>query len=225
MSDKRARKRRLGRDGGEEAPHGSAAAAVAQPVDAAERELQKRKAAKAAKKEKKRRRKDKEGGAGGGGQAAAGAREGGGGDGERSAAIGAPSGAAPAAAGGAGGGDPVRPTDRSSTRNLPAHTVSIALPGSIIDNAQSQELQAYVAGQIARAAAVFCVDEIVVFDDGIKHTGGNARAPREGWDPCVFLARVLQYLETPQCVAVRARLCEARLCLRAAPAAGTCASR
>ena len=44
-------------------------------------------------------------------------------------------------------------------------TVSIALPGSIIDNAQSLELKTYLVGQIARAAVVFRVSEIVVFDE------------------------------------------------------------
>lgn len=37
------------------------------------------------------------------------------------------------------------------------YTVSIALPGSILDNAQSPELRTYLAGQIARAAVVFQV--------------------------------------------------------------------
>ncbi|XP_041098795.1 putative methyltransferase C9orf114 homolog isoform X2 [Polyodon spathula] len=45
------------------------------------------------------------------------------------------------------------------------YTVSIALPGSVLDNAQSPELRTYLAGQIARACAVFCVDEVVVFDE------------------------------------------------------------
>ncbi|EJW75865.1 D2Wsu81e protein [Wuchereria bancrofti] len=43
--------------------------------------------------------------------------------------------------------------------------LSIALPGSILNNAQSSELRTYLAGQIARSAAVFCVDEIVVYDE------------------------------------------------------------
>ena len=43
--------------------------------------------------------------------------------------------------------------------------VAIAIPGSILANAQSAELRSYLAGQIARAACVFCVDEIVVFDE------------------------------------------------------------
>lgn len=46
-----------------------------------------------------------------------------------------------------------------------AYTVSVALPGSVLDNAQSPELRTYLAGQIARACVVFCVDEIVVFDE------------------------------------------------------------
>mmetsp|Transcript_13103 Transcript_13103/g.31873 ORF Transcript_13103/g.31873 Transcript_13103/m.31873 type:complete len:494 (+) Transcript_13103:114-1595(+) len=46
-------------------------------------------------------------------------------------------------------------------------TVSMAIPGSVVSNAQTRELQTQLAGQIARAAAVFRVDEIVVFDDGL----------------------------------------------------------
>lgn len=39
-------------------------------------------------------------------------------------------------------------------------TLSIAVPGSILDNAQSQELRTYLAGQIARASSIYCVDEV-----------------------------------------------------------------
>lgn len=46
-----------------------------------------------------------------------------------------------------------------------AYTVSVALPGSVLDNAQSTELRTYLAGQIARACVVFCVDEVIVFDE------------------------------------------------------------
>jgi len=45
------------------------------------------------------------------------------------------------------------------------YTVSVALPGSIIGNAQSPELRTYLAGQIARALVIFNVDEVVVFDE------------------------------------------------------------
>ncbi|GAQ83751.1 hypothetical protein KFL_001600210 [Klebsormidium nitens] len=80
-------------------------------------------------------------------------------------------------------------------------TVSIAVAGSIVDNAQSLELATALAGQIARAAAIFCVDEVVVFEDGDDDPG--RRAPRwrrgeAGDSGAVFLARLLQYCETPQ---------------------------
>jgi len=67
------------------------------------------------------------------------------------------------------------------------YTVSIAVPGSILDNAQTPELRTYLAGQVARAAAIFNVDEVVVFSDSDSGNRG-----------CVQLARVLQYLECPQ---------------------------
>ena len=99
--------------------------------------------------------------------------------------------------------------------------MSIAIPGSIIANAQSPELATALAGQIARAAAVFSVDEIVVFDDGCagkvadaSATGGDAggfgkkkdrgRMGKRRFsaigtsDPNEFLVRVLEFLETPQ---------------------------
>ncbi|KAJ1975125.1 hypothetical protein H4R35_003291 [Dimargaris xerosporica] len=90
------------------------------------------------------------------------------------------------------------------------YTVSIALPGSIIDNAQTAELRTYLAGQIGRAAAVFNVDEIVVYNDHQGHTkraslanrqdklGGVFESAAQQTDPNAFLARVLQYLEAPQ---------------------------
>lgn len=82
--------------------------------------------------------------------------------------------------------------------------MTVAVPGSIIANAQSPELRAYLAGQIARAAALFCVDEVVVFNDacvGPTATGGSDARRVE---PNLFLARILQYTETPQCVQCRA---------------------
>ncbi|RHY30277.1 hypothetical protein DYB32_004450 [Aphanomyces invadans] len=80
-------------------------------------------------------------------------------------------------------------------------TVSIAIPGSIIDNAQTKELKTYLAGQIARACAIFQVDEIVVFDDQLGKNANNQDATKKYNNPndChVFLGRILQYLETPQ---------------------------
>lgn len=86
------------------------------------------------------------------------------------------------------------------------YTVSIALPGSIVANAQSPELRTYLAGIIARAVTVFNVDEVVVFREqdpksagtGEKTMNGEFKGASRGSDPNIFLARVLQYLETPQ---------------------------
>ncbi|KAH8416201.1 hypothetical protein KR222_010981, partial [Zaprionus bogoriensis] len=92
-------------------------------------------------------------------------------------------------------------------------TVSIAVPGSILENAQSAELRAYVAGQIARAACIFRVHEVIVFDDvgvataretkrsyeqndGEAGAGGGATGTVRS--SSLQLARILQYLECPQ---------------------------
>lgn len=103
-------------------------------------------------------------------------------------------------------------------------TVSIAVAGSIIDNAQSLELATLVrtpfpvvalvlaylaarsitrasllfqlAGQIARAATVFRIDEVVVFDSTPAAENGSAGDGEESG--ARFLVRILEYLETPQ---------------------------
>lgn len=87
-------------------------------------------------------------------------------------------------------------------------TISIAIPGSILDNAQSQELRTYLAGQIARAACIFRIDEVVIFDDiGTQNQAMNAKRAKLDDDAntdetvqhcCLQLARILQYLECPQ---------------------------
>merc|ERR550519_1465570 len=70
------------------------------------------------------------------------------------------------------------------------YTVSIAVPGSVLDNAQTAELRTYLAGQVARAAAIYNVDEVVVF--------GDSKGAAEHSRGMVQLARILQYLECPQ---------------------------
>ncbi|GIY08232.1 putative methyltransferase C9orf114 [Caerostris extrusa] len=55
--------------------------------------------------------------------------------------------------------------DADKVKNKHISTVSIAVPGSIIDNAQSPMLKTYLAGQIARAAAVFNINEIIVYSE------------------------------------------------------------
>ncbi|PYH33034.1 RNA methyltransferase [Aspergillus neoniger CBS 115656] len=103
-----------------------------------------------------------------------------------------------------------------------SHTLSVAIPGSIIANAHSVEQKTLLAGVIARALAVFCVDEVVVFDDDengadynyhehedhysshiakIRNpTDGSASSPKAYTaysDPSHFLTHILSYLETP----------------------------
>ncbi|KAH8232909.1 hypothetical protein KR026_001772 [Drosophila bipectinata] len=87
-------------------------------------------------------------------------------------------------------------------------TLSIAVPGSILENAQSAELRAYVAGQIARAACIFRVNEVIVFDDvGIATARETKRSYEQDENgsgtgtvrsSSLQLARILQYLECPQ---------------------------
>lgn len=106
---------------------------------------------------------------------------------------------------------PIKPTNsilipnpRVDCNSGRLYTVSIALPGSIISNAQSCELRSYLAGQIARAASIFNVDEIIVFSENTSSSinsssiEGEFRGANRHSDPDVFLARLLQYLETPQ---------------------------
>lgn len=81
-------------------------------------------------------------------------------------------------------------------------TVTIALPGSIIHNAQSLDLATRLAGQIARAVTIFRIDEVVVFDnkstsyDDSSFTLGDSSDENETGS--AFLIRILRYLETPQ---------------------------
>ncbi|ESZ97923.1 hypothetical protein SBOR_1688 [Sclerotinia borealis F-4128] len=88
-------------------------------------------------------------------------------------------------------------------------TVSVALPGSIISNAQSHDLRTSMAGHIARALAVFCVDEVIIFDDGNARPSKRPqqshsyqqKTPEDDYtassDPDHFLTHLLSYLETP----------------------------
>lgn len=105
-------------------------------------------------------------------------------------------------------------------------TLSIALPGSIVSNAQTMELRTHLVGQIARAAAIYHVDEIVIFNDQLAQdikphfrshyrkkmdheTEGSKEDKDSGntnsndnlipsTDPHIFMARILQYCECPQ---------------------------
>eukprot|EP00887_Chlorella_sp_A99_P003984 scaffold11.g3984.t1 len=73
-------------------------------------------------------------------------------------------------------------------------TVSLAVAASCVENAQNLELATLLAGQIARAAAIFNVDEVVVLDDSTAPGKGGGAVSAAA----ALLARVLQFMETPQ---------------------------
>jgi len=82
-------------------------------------------------------------------------------------------------------------------------TLSVAVAGSILENAQSAELRSYLAGQVARACVIFNVDEIVVFDDKGTTTKATEQEVVNGVistneSSLAQMARILQYLECPQ---------------------------
>ncbi|KAK5095235.1 hypothetical protein LTR70_003607 [Exophiala xenobiotica] len=107
--------------------------------------------------------------------------------------------------------DTTRPTALYTPTTPRSHTVTVAIPASIIHNSKRKlELRTQLAGTVARALAVFCVDEIVIFDDGDcdpiqeDNTPSSHRYPDPDSSkftafshPGHFLAMILSYLETP----------------------------
>ena len=81
--------------------------------------------------------------------------------------------------------------------------MSVAVPCSCVGSGVTREARMAVAGQIARVLTIFQVDEVVVYNDGVSSSaaasgsgGGGHQGGAEG--DVYFLARVLEYLETPQ---------------------------
>jgi predicted SPOUT superfamily RNA methylase MTH1 len=74
-------------------------------------------------------------------------------------------------------------TNNDVHRTAAAATVSIAIPGSFVSNAQTRELQTQLAGQIARACAVYRIDEVVVYDDGLGTALNASSNYRRGRPP------------------------------------------
>jgi predicted SPOUT superfamily RNA methylase MTH1 len=59
-------------------------------------------------------------------------------------------------------------------RKIPRYsTVSIAIPSSILYNCQTRELKTILCGQIARAATIYHVDEIIIYNDGTTKSNGS----------------------------------------------------
>lgn len=76
-----------------------------------------------------------------------------------------------------------------------AFTVSIVVPSSIIDNAQSYELKTYLVGQIAKACGLFQVNEIIVYSNDRTQHMKNLSSDISTTE---FFVRNLEYIETPQ---------------------------
>ncbi|KAK0730078.1 putative RNA methyltransferase [Lasiosphaeris hirsuta] len=79
-------------------------------------------------------------------------------------------------------------------------TVSVAIPTSIITDCVTREQRTTYAGRVARALAVFAVDEIIVYDDSPMHQrphNVDEDAFTGDTDPAHFLEHLLTYLETP----------------------------
>lgn len=104
--------------------------------------------------------------------------------------------------------DTTRPTATYTPTGPRLHTLSIALPSSLIHNSKKKlDLRTSLAGSIARALAVFSVDEIVIFDDGdaTPTDDPTSSSPPDSKStkltafshPGHFLAYILSYLETP----------------------------
>ena len=69
------------------------------------------------------------------------------------------------------------------------YTLSILIPSSVVDNAQSKELRTYLIGELARTIGIFKISEVVIFHDKLKD---NSK------DYINYFIKNLQYLETPQ---------------------------
>ncbi|KAK4199803.1 putative RNA methyltransferase [Triangularia verruculosa] len=79
-------------------------------------------------------------------------------------------------------------------------TISIAVPTSIITSCVTREQRTTAAGSIARALAIFSVDEVVIFDDSPleqRPRNFDPEAYTGDTEPAHFLEHLLNYLETP----------------------------
>ena len=72
-------------------------------------------------------------------------------------------------------------------------TTTLVIPSSIVDNAQSLELKTYLVGQIAKAAAWFCLNEIVILSCD-KQSKMKMMADLTTTE---FFVKNLEYLATP----------------------------
>lgn len=79
------------------------------------------------------------------------------------------------------------------------YTVSIAVPASILDaTSVKDELRTYVVGQIARAAVIYSIDEIIVYDDGCWTKNDSAEQQKHNQMALDKMKMLLEYQELPQ---------------------------
>ena len=71
-------------------------------------------------------------------------------------------------------------------------TVSVVLPDSILYNSQTDLLRSYLVGEVARAATIWRVDEIIILRD--THAARNHHSRTNAVE---YFVRNLEYLETP----------------------------
>ncbi|KAH8166764.1 hypothetical protein CIB48_g1500 [Xylaria polymorpha] len=79
-------------------------------------------------------------------------------------------------------------------------TLSIAVPGSVLSTCRRDDQRTNVVSHIARALAVFAIDEIVIFDDSptdSRPTNIDPSGYTGDVDPCGYLDHLLQYMEMP----------------------------
>ena len=101
-------------------------------------------------------------------------------------------------------------------RNARDWTLTMAIPGSILNNVARHDMKTLLVGRIARTAAVWCVDEIVVYDDDPENIPekvskcyrGKKKTKKEVMDsisevdipyqnPDRFMVGLLEYAECP----------------------------
>ncbi|KAM3438057.1 hypothetical protein MY4824_003504 [Beauveria thailandica] len=82
-------------------------------------------------------------------------------------------------------------------------TISIAVPGSILSNLPTAEQRLVTVARLARSISIFCVDEVIVYDDAPSARNTTTRFDMADGiytgdaDPCHFVAQVLSFLECP----------------------------
>ncbi|KOS21254.1 Uncharacterized protein ESCO_004096 [Escovopsis weberi] len=79
-------------------------------------------------------------------------------------------------------------------------TISVAIPTSTITNLTNNEQRIQVPGRIARALAIFSVDEVIVYEDSPASSRPrltDTSAYTGDTDPGHFLSHIMHFLEAP----------------------------